>query len=381
MLQTECQALAVDTMREKHWKRSPADGAFPSLCIGVVRWHVDNRSLFLAAAPKGLADFCTSIDGEELQNEVEADHNLVSHHTEPRSTRDLVAIMVVGQSRRMLEDIERTRLAFELSPRIRQHLRSRNVSTSFKSHVLHALEPLRRAGLVPEYLLCIDMGSIEKSQLPPEVVQSWTFRADSQVKRITTCLRRVLERESKKNISYSFFVRLRPDFLLLSDLPDPRDPRRGPGCMLTRLRSAVNIRGLTNEHLSFCYCQKHCCSEVLHGDAPGYIVDDMLALSARDLFLLLWLGNTTRAGPPKLWPRFITPMAETDFTTSLLQKGIPVCPLAVRGLPLGSFGSVHATEASRCGYLEDAPALAQTACGQNLTEVEDVPLLTPLALP
>eukprot|EP00439_Symbiodinium_sp_Y106_P035069 s6638_g4.t1 len=74
-------------------------------------------------------------------------------------------------------------------------------------------------------------------------------------------------------------------------------------------------------------------------------------------------------------------MAETDFTTSLLQKGIPVCPLAVRGLPLGSFGSVHATEASRCGYLEDAPALAQTACGQNLTELEDVPLLTPHALP
>eukprot|EP00439_Symbiodinium_sp_Y106_P026338 s6638_g3.t1 len=166
--------------------------------------------------------------------EVEAGHSLATHHTEPSSTRDLVAIMVVGQSRRMLEDIERTRLAFELSPRIRQHLRSRNVSTSFKSHVLHALEPLRRAGLVPEYLLCIDMGTIKKSQLPPEVVQSWTFRADSQVKRITTCLRRVLERESKKNISYSFFVRLRPDFLLLSDLPDPRDPRRGPGCMLTR---------------------------------------------------------------------------------------------------------------------------------------------------
>ena len=189
---------------------------------GIALW----RSLFLAAAPKGLAVFCASIDGEELQNvlrihvkpdkrlqacsfsqaqfnlpflgcfsvlcqlidyrmvcpwsqEVEAGHSLATHHTEPSSTRDLVAIMVVGQSRRMLEDIERTRLAFELSPRIRQHLRSRNVSTSFKSHVLHALEPLRRAGLVPEYLLCIDMGTIKKSQLPPEVVQSWTFRADS----------------------------------------------------------------------------------------------------------------------------------------------------------------------------------------------------------
>ncbi|CAE7296274.1 unnamed protein product [Symbiodinium microadriaticum] len=318
---------------------------------------------------------------DDYKLEVEADHNLATHHTELNSTRDLVAIMVVGQSRRMLEDIERTRLAFELSPRIRQHLRSRNLSTSFKSHVLHVLEPLRRAGFVPEYLLCIEMGTIKKSQLPSEVVQAWTFRADSQVKRITTCLRRVLEREWKKNITYSFFVRLRPDFLLLSDLPDPREPRQGPGCMLTRLRSAVNIRGLTNEHLSFCYCQKHCCSEVLRGDAPGYIVDDMLALSARNLFLRLWLGNTTGEGPPKLWPRFITPMAETDFTTSLLQKGIPVCPLAVRGLPLGSFGSVHATEASRCGYLEDGPALVQTACGQNLTPVEDVPLLTPHALP
>eukprot|EP00439_Symbiodinium_sp_Y106_P014021 s6638_g2.t1 len=43
MPQMECRVLAVATMCEKHWKRSPADGAFPSLCIGVVRWHVDNR--------------------------------------------------------------------------------------------------------------------------------------------------------------------------------------------------------------------------------------------------------------------------------------------------------------------------------------------------
>ena len=54
-LPMECQVLAVIVMVvmcEKHWRGSPADGAFASLCIGVLRRHVDNR---LACSAQALA--------------------------------------------------------------------------------------------------------------------------------------------------------------------------------------------------------------------------------------------------------------------------------------------------------------------------------------
>ena len=66
----------------------------------------------------------------------------------------------------------------------------------------------------------------------------------------------------------------------------------------------------------------------------------MIAFSPRDLFLGRWLATMSGNGLPKLWPR-MSPMAETEFTTGVISQEVPVCPFAVRALPLGSFGIVH----------------------------------------
>ena len=309
----------------------------------------------------------------ELDHGESEDTNGTSQLLDIDGVQDLVAVMVVGQARRMLEDVERTRMATQFSASIRRDFRKRGLTSAFQSHVLHVLTPLRRVGTVPEYLLCVDV--MKRRQIPSEIAQVWTFQAGSQTERIQACVKRILVRERKHNFTYAYFARLRPDFLVMSDFPDPRS--RGQGCMLARLRAAVNIVGLTNEHLSFCYCAKHCCSDgFLKGDLPGYIVDDMLSISSRDLFLQLWAAPASSGGLPTAWPQ-MSRMPETELTTRVLQQGVPVCPLAVRGLPLGSFGIVHGDEASRCGYMEDQPPIPQTECGLNQTSADSLSSLTP----
>ena len=85
----------------------------------------------------------------------------------------------------------------------------------------------------------------------------------------------------------------------------------------------------------------------------------MLAVAARDLFLRLWQSRVPKESQPRSWP-VMAPMAETGFTTTMLQKRIPVCPLAFRGLPLGSSNNGHAVEAAKCGYVEGDAAVPQT---------------------
>eukprot|EP00439_Symbiodinium_sp_Y106_P073704 s721_g13.t4 len=286
---------------------------------------------------------------------------LTEDHAEPPQERGrMVAVVVVGQSRLLLRLITKARMSRELSSRALDVLKLRGISTVFRSHVLHVLQPLRLDGFIPEYLLCVDR--IE-GQLPPEVAQAWTFAAANQLRRMKACLTRVQEREALRNQSYSFFVRLRPDFLVLTDIPSLRTSALNKGCVLARLRAAINIAGLTNDHLSYCYCGKGCCSKnTLKGRGAGFIVDDMLAVAARDLFLRLWQSRVRKESQPRSWP-VMAPMAETGFTTTMLQKRIPVCPLAFRGLPLGSSNNGHAVEAAKCGYVEGDAAVPQTSCG------------------
>ena len=291
----------------------------------------------------------------------------------PDSRGRMVAVMVVGQSRLLLRVIAKARMTRELTKRALDVLKLRGISTVFRSHVLHILQPLQQDGFSPEYLLCVDR---IQSALPPEVAQAWEFTSANQLRRIKTCLKKVLERESALNRTYSFFVRLRPDFLALTDIPSLRSSDLTKGCVLSRLRAAINIAGLTNEHLSYCYCGTTCCSKsTLKGKRAGFIVDDMLAVAARDVFLRLW-QPVPRRSLPKWWP-VMSPMAETGFTVSMLEKGVPVCPLAFRGLPLGSSNHGHATEAAKCGYVEGDAAVAQTSCGPAQTTEDQVHLLIP----
>ena len=173
---------------------------------------------------------------------------LTEDHAEPPQERGrMVAVVVVGQSRLLLRLITKARMSRELSSRALDVLKLRGISTVFRSHVLHVLQPLRLDGFIPEYLLCVDR--IE-GQLPPEVAQAWTFAAANQLRRMKACLTRVQEREALRNQSYSFFVRLRPDFLVLTDIPSLRTSALNKGCVLARLRAAINIAGLDGTTIS-----------------------------------------------------------------------------------------------------------------------------------
>ena len=296
-------------------------------------------------------------------------------HNQPHLDAALVAVVVVGQSRLLFRPITQARMTGKLTKGALDVLKQTGASTVFRSHVLHVLKPLQQAGFAPEYLLCVDR---IKGKLPPEVAQAWMFDAANQLRRMKSCLQKVLLRETRLNRSYGFFVRLRPDFLMLTDVPNLRTSDLGQGCMLARLRAAINIAGLTNEHLSYCYCGTSCCmKETLKGSQPGFIADDMLAVASRDLFVRLWLSRAAKRAPPKWWP-LMSPMAETGLTSTMLQKGVPVCPLALRGLPLGSSNLGHAIDASKCGYVEGGPAVSQTSCGSALIRLDQVHQLVPV---
>ncbi|CAJ1397095.1 unnamed protein product [Effrenium voratum] len=264
----------------------------------------------------------------------------------------------------------------KLGASARASLKRRGIVSVFASHEVHVLEPLRHAHFEAEYFLCAEkLGS-----LPPAVTQAWAFEAKNQLRRMKQCLKLILAREAERR--YDFFVRLRPDLLVLS-APDLRSvwgssDAEGAGrrCVHARLRAARGISGLTSSHLSYCYCGGSCCARGVLPDAAkdssadaAFVADDQLALGAREPFLRLWLGKGNSSGVP--WR--MAPMAETSLTEGLLRKRVPLCVLQMRALPLGSSNLGHAAEAKKCGYAELAPALNQS-CGAS-SSVDEVPEL------
>ena len=68
------------------------------------------------------------------------------------------------------------------------------------------------------------------------------------------------------------------------------------------MRSANHIEGLTNEHLSYCYCSKDCCKgnlpQASHKDnTRDFMVDDMAFVAGRDVFLRIWQGQGSPREP------------------------------------------------------------------------------------
>lgn len=61
-----------------------------------------------------------------------------------------------------------------------------------------------------------------------------------------------------------------------------------------------------------------------------------------------------------------------------MTHGIKVCPLAFRGLPMGSpLVTSHVSSAAQCGYGAGGKKLAQTHCGTEHAEADTVHKLTP----
>lgn len=285
-----------------------------------------------------------------------------------------VAVMVVGQWRWFTDTLDtgaakgsRNLALRSMSAKVMKKLKEDGISSVLTSQLLHVLRPLQRHGDVPEFLLCVDQ---VKDHLA-DIAEAWAFPAKDQYQRIKECLKRVLLREERVNNSYDFFVRLRPDLLLLSDLPWTRDA----SCVGARLRAARYIGGLTSEHFSWCYCGTSCCAKgvlKVTAESPSsaaYIADDMVTVASRATFLELWQKAKVPASFSAPW--IMQPMAESTFTRRILERGLSVCPLALRALPIGS-ANPHASEMAKCGYLEGSAAIPQS-CGAAKASVDKVP--------
>lgn len=281
-----------------------------------------------------------------------------------------VAVMVVGKWKWFTANVSRDAPGLRsVSEKVIKKLKEDGISSVLTSQLLHVLRVLQHHGDVPDFLLCVDQ--VKDHHAVDYIAEAWAFEAKDQVQRIKECLKRVLLREERVNTSYEIFVRLRPDLLLLSDLPWSHWSRASAAanCVGARLRAAMHIEGLTNEHLSWCYCGKSCCAKgALKGASASYIADDMLTVAKRATYLELWQGKVPGSFSP---PWIMQPMAETGFTTRILHRGFSVCPLALRALPIGS-PNPHASEMAKCGYLEGSAAIPQS-CGAAKASVDEVP--------
>lgn len=201
--------------------------------------------------------------------------------------------------------------------------------------------------------------------------------------RIKLCMDRILLREQQcvqehGDVQYELFVRIRPDFFALSTLQTPRMALTH-SCLMVRFRSATSIKGLTSDHMSSCLCAGQCCNLFrVPRLMSGFVVDDMVAVAPRKLALAAFMGrgrNTTYP-PPTGWPVFVAPeMWENTLTKEWLQQGIPICPLAFRGLPMGSIiTKTHLNEAKSCKYAEGGRSIPQVC-----TRTKNVPKKMKLA--
>jgi len=236
--------------------------------------------------------------------------------------------------------------------------------------------------------------------MPGFVTEAWSYDQSRQINRIQACLKRVMLREEAcadiEGSNYTIFVRIRPDFFVLSDLPDPRTALSND-CVMTRFRSAWNIGGLSNEHLSWCLCGTQCCkkdmlnphdgsdtpsfdtpSDTPSSDTPSFVVDDMVAVTPRKYANSLWIDKYGPYPLPCTWPP-LAHLNEWRLTRVWITQGIKVCPLPFRGLPLGSpfWASAAVSESTQCGYASLGKKLAQTQCGTPHATAESVQNLTP----
>eukprot|EP00439_Symbiodinium_sp_Y106_P042467 s4302_g5.t1 len=259
------------------------------------------------------------------------------------------AIMVVGLWGNFLDPISSSKKLWlkEFNETGRAALLRKGISTISKSQQVHVLEPLKSFGFIPEYFVCTEQLD---GELPSWVTAAFAFDAQNQLMRLKGCLQLVLQREAKCNLRYSLFMKIRPDFLTLTDIPNPLRAL-SVGCFLSRVRSANHIEGLTNEHLSYCYCSKDCCKgnlpQASHKDnTRDFMVDDMAFIAGRDVFLRIWQGQGVPREPLPSWPKMPPSFPEAQFTTVLLQKGETVPELLSWVQKRGAVRSVSGVLAS-----------------------------------
>jgi len=285
------------------------------------------------------------------------------------------AVLSSGQWRIFTRPIQR--LPFDA--KTKEVLIKLGVTTVFQSHEKRVLEPLRKnTGAMVNYFLCVD--ELGKN-VPDFITEAWSYQRGSQIGRIKACLKRVLLREKAcadiEGANYAIFVRIRPDFFVFTDLPDPRTALTND-CVMNRFRMASSIGGLTNDHLSFCFCGIRCCNEGSgNSDTPGFVVDDMVSIVPRKYANAIWTGKLGPYPFPTTWSP-LPNWFESHLTRMWITQGIKVCPLPFRGLPMGSpLVNSHVSNAMQCGYAAGGKKMPQTQCGTPHATRDTTQKLTP----
>jgi len=148
---------------------------------------------------------------------------------------------------------------------------------------------------------------------------------------------------------YSYFMKVRPDFVFLTDIEDYSELRRD--CMHSRFQRAWNIDGfrrcqsqLINRHCTSCNGQYS--KARAFGPAQfGWIVDDMVFVApfeiAKSVFMtgeeIQQLSNV-RISKRSRWigKNDLNMSTEGIYTNALVLNKVPMCPLCINGWPRGS---------------------------------------------
>lgn len=208
----------------------------------------------------------------------------------------------------------------------------------------HVLRPLRRdfQGGVDIFVCTNEVIGV----VPDDVTAVFEINLEGptacQFDRAHACFSKVLERGNE----YAYFMKVRPDFVFLSDVEDYSSLR--PDCMHTRFQRMWNIAGIQRCHsqLIFSHCQ------TCNGDRPfdttstrlGYIGDDMVFVVpsqlAKSAFMTSkeiehWSSSDYTIPHRDSWvgKRALEKTTEGRYTKAMIMNQVPMCPLCINGWP------------------------------------------------
>jgi hypothetical protein len=179
--------------------------------------------------------------------------------------------------------------------------------------------------------------------------------------------------------NYTYFIKVRPDFVFLTDIEDYSGLRRD--CMHTRFQHVWNIAGLRRCHSQLIFDRCHGCNgrwkrSVVDASVPrfGWIVDDMVFVAPFELAASVFISSEEI----RHWSGYEMPnrhrwidhhglkySTEGQYTKALVMNKVPVCPLCINGWPKSSNRDWHEHEH------ECENANSTYACGRQSASVDE----------
>mmetsp|Transcript_45860 Transcript_45860/g.121643 ORF Transcript_45860/g.121643 Transcript_45860/m.121643 type:complete len:320 (-) Transcript_45860:46-1005(-) len=232
-------------------------------------------------------------------------------------------------------------------------------SNGWDNTVQNLIEPAKRTHSVHVYV-CTDRA---EGQVPPQVSQVIEIAlARDQEDRGAQCVSHI----SSAGHSYSWLVKIRPDFVFYQEFPPMTSFTQG--YVYTRFRSVQGIGGLFSDHFSWNYCTPSC--NGLPGNAIGYVNDDMVRVVPGGLMDLAFrhqdasvrfTATTNFTG--KNWIDMPGPgWIEDSLTRFWIDRKIFTMPLACPGYPRDSKRS-HYRYSKHCSGRNGTTRVPKVYCG------------------